>query len=186
MFTDQHVCRTKLPILKVQPNSTMEVVALRQRPLGLDTHWIGSRSFLCPERDCLACARGIGSRWVALLPVKVISNGRPAAVVCLLEFSTGSFDRLFGLMRMESCDSLCGYKLRLERRSKRSGLIAEPLFEADQIETPAFPDWLLVDAIATLYGLPSCIEGTSADDWSEHVNESAARLVRLAVERQEK
>jgi hypothetical protein len=55
--------------------------------------------------------------------------------------------------------------------------------EVKAVEVREFPSWLLLDAMATLYGLPACGEGESQADWEVAAVPRAVQLIRLALPR---
>jgi len=185
MIGEMPSSRTKVQVLKVRGGSAMEVVPIVREPLGVHVHWLGVRSFMCPGRECPACFAAVGSRWAGFLPVRWKVQQSAAVHVGILELTGGTFERVQGLLRMVGLRDMLGVKTRASRGRDRGPLRLEPLIESvdDVDEVKEFPGWMLRDAIATLYGLPSCPEGLSGGDWEAIAIPHAVKLIRVALPR---
>lgn len=183
MIGEQPSARTKITLVKIKGGMTCELVCLGEEPLGFRVHWLSTRSFMCPGVDCVACYAGLGSRWVGMMPVRWSSRQSEGVHVGILEGTASTFERSAGLLRMHGYDSHLGVRCIASRTRDRGCLRLEP-FEPDEEgwrEVKEFPAWLLLDAMATLYGLPSCPEGLDRGDWECTAIPQAGRMIRCAV-----
>ncbi len=185
MIGEMPSSRTKITIVKVKGGMRVEVVCLAERPLGFFVHWLATRSFMCPGIDCPACFAAVGNRWVGMLPVRYSVPHSEDTHVGVLELTAGTMERLRGLCQMEGIDTLAGLSCVATRRADRSSLLLEPardgLVSAELKKV--FPEWLLLDAMATLYALPSCPKGMTRSEWEVTAIPKAKQLVRVALPR---
>ena len=100
MIGEKYDSRTRLAVLKVRAGQRFRVLLLREEPLGLIVHWLGTCSVLCPGVDCPACMASTGARWVGVLPCRLHGEDGSRRTV-LVEFSGDSWARLGGLLRLE-------------------------------------------------------------------------------------
>lgn len=172
--------RTRLGVLKVSAGQRFRVQFLRDEALGFIVHWLGSTSYLCCGEKCPACFASLGGRWVGAIPCRLLAAAGSCRTV-LLEFSGDSWERVAGLCRLEQFLGLQHGMWEVSRARSRSGLICDPVlpFEVDTLRI--MPDWMLLDAIATLYGLPRCVEGMSVDEWEALVKPHARAKLDRAV-----
>jgi len=187
MIGEQYEQKTRLAVLKVRPGERHRVVLLREEALGYIVHWIdkaGSKgrgvSLLCPGLDCPACMAGLGARWVGLMPCRLLGGSGSRRPV-LVEFSGEAWAALKGLLAMEGLKQNTGSVVELTRGGSRRGLRAEPVAGEEEEATRAIPDHVLLDAMATLYGLSRCLEGWSVDEWTEKVRPLVLSRVRTAL-----
>lgn len=177
--------RTKMHVLKVRGGEQMTVVGLAKEPLGFHTHWLGTRSFMCPGVDCVACLNCVGSRWVGWLPVRWLEKDAEIYHVSILELALGTYDRLNETLRSFSLSSVVGVPCRASRTRNRASLRLDPLIShsSELVEVDEFAEWLLLDVLSTLYGLPSCPEGLGKSSWEAVAIPRAATMVRIAMKR---
>lgn len=175
--------RTKMPILKIKGGMSVKVLPLVKEPIGFHSHWLGTRSFMCPGVNCPACFAAVGTRWVGFLPVRWFNELGGDSHVSVLELTAGSYERLEGLRKMMGHGSLLSMLCDVSRARNRSVLVLEPMDADQECEraTKPFPEWLLLDAIATLYGLPACADGSSRSDWEKLAVPRAIQLIRVAL-----
>lgn len=173
--------RTKLAVLKVIGGRQTKVVVACDDVIGFSVHWLGGRSYMCAGDLCPACLADVGSRWNGCLVVRW-SQGA-ASRLMLLELSASAWDRFFGLVRMEGWSKLNGLAVSISRARAKSPLILDPIGFLDGPRPEPVVVWRMLDAVATLYGLPSAREGEGADDWSDRAAPAAARLLQLAIAR---
>lgn len=177
--------RTKMPLLKVRGGMQIEIVSLCREPLGFHSHWLGTRSYMCPGIDCPACFAAVGTRWVGFMPVSYKVGQEETARVGVLELTAGAYDAMAGLTRMLGLKNLFGVRFSASRRSKRASLRVEPLDSVDSvpIKVQEFPEHLLLDAMATLYGLPSCPDELDRASWEALAIPKATAMIRQALPR---
>lgn len=180
MIGEKPARRTKLAILKVRPGERCEVQVLCDQVFSWSVHWVGNRSYVCPVEDCPACVDW-ECRWNGWLLVRLVNNAHVKRRG-LLELSATTYDRLFGLLRMEGSSSWFGQGVLLERGSRRSPMVAEPvgILPTDGIKV-AKPQFVW-DALATLYGLPAVQPGESVECWAVRAAQMSRRLLERAVE----
>lgn len=185
MLGEKPSARTKMPLLKVCGGHEMEFVCVAREALGVHIHWLATRTFMCPGVDCAACFATIGTRWVGFLPVRWKAAHEKSLHTSVLELACGTHDRLEGLQRMLGLESLLGVRCCASRTRDRASLRVEPITEnaADVVRVKEFPEWLLMDAMATLYNLPSCQEGFTRAKWEELAVPRAAQMIRTALPR---
>lgn len=185
MIGEMPSTRSKLTILKVKGGMRVEVVLLSAEPLGFNVHWLGTRSYMCPGVDCPACFAAVGSRWAGMQPVRWFNEKHRDGYVGVLEFTGGTYERLAGLQKMLGLQTLLGVPCRVTRSRDRAVLRVEPTIEdQDGVrDVKAFPQWLLLDAMATLYGLPSCPDGLAKSEWETLAVPRAAQMIRVALPR---
>lgn len=185
MIGEMPTTRTKLPIMKVRAGVTMQVVIAAEEPVGVYTHWLGARSYICPGVDCPACYAAIGAKWLGLLPVKHAPPHAEASSLFVLELSSVPYERLAGLQRLEGLSSLYDQPIEVRRRTKRSPLVIEPIEKSplpDTLKRPV-PRWLVLDGLATVYGLPPCRDAMTPEEWEAVAMPRAVELLRGAVPR---
>lgn len=183
MLGEKPSTRTKLPVLKIRGGMSSELVSASPDVLSFHTHWLGTRSYMCPGVDCPACFAGVGAKWLGLLGVRVPVPHTVHWTVHVLELTSMAYQKLLGLSRMCDCESLLGFHFAASRRSKKSTLGFEPL---EQTGLPGaamrvLPAWALLDAAATLYGLPSAPQSLSREEWEASAVPRAAQLLRAAI-----
>lgn len=181
MIGEKFEQRTRLGVLKVRAGQRFRVELLRHEALGHIVHWLGKCSVLCPGQECPACIAATGARWVGVMPCRLLGADGSKRVV-LVEFSGDAWARLQGLLRMEGRESALGAVVTLTRASSRRGLVGDPVRTEEEGSTRAMPDSVLLDALATLYGLPRCLPDWDADRWTEHVRLHAVNRVKRALE----
>lgn len=180
MIGEKYECRTRLKVWKVRAGQRFRVQLMRDEPLGHIVHWLGKCSVLCPGERCPACMAGVGARWVGVMPCRL--HGADGLVgTVLVEFSGDAWARTAGLLRAEGFMDNCGVVLELSRGRSRTGLVADPDCLPSEVVRVEMADWVLLDAIATLYGLPRCLEGWTSERWSEEVCEQAQGRVQRAL-----
>lgn len=184
MIGERYEDRTRLKVVKIKGGMTCEFVSRREEPLGFITHWVAGGNYMCPGEECPACKVALGGRWVGVLPIRVLQADtlRPTQ---LLEFTGSSWARLLGLARMDGGGSFVGRVCQASRRRDRSALLCEPAGESDYRKVTPLPEWVLLDAIATLYGLPRCLEDMTAESWTEAARSRAMQRLVTAVGRVE-
>jgi hypothetical protein len=180
MIGERYERRTRLRVLKVKGGMVLDLVARRSEPLGHITHWVGRANYMCPGEGCPACMAAIGGRWVGVLPVRVLC-GEVLRPTQLLELTGSAWARLDGLLRMDGQRELIGTRLHVSRRRDRDAILLDPDVDGDRFNVKVFPDWALLDALATLYHLPRCLEGWDAATWSEAAKEKAFARLEVAV-----
>jgi len=181
MIGERYEQRTRLAVLKVRVGTGFRVSLLRGEPLGHIVHWLGKGSFLCPGVRCPACLASTGARWVGLMPCRLHGADGSRRTV-LVEFSGDAWARLAGLLRFEGVDCGVGVEVELSRKSMRGGLIAEGVLCGEAEKVRPLADWVLVDALATLYGLPRCLEGWGPEEWTERVREVVVGKLERALQ----
>jgi hypothetical protein len=178
MIGERYEQRTRLAVLKVRVGQKFRVELLRHEALGHIVHWLGKCSVLCPGSDCPACLAATGARWVGVMPCRVLGYDGSKRVM-LVEFSGDAWARLAGLLRAEGREDACGCVVELTRGRSRGGLVADPVEFGEEAVTKGMPDSVLLDALATLYGLPRCMPSWDGERWTEEVRGHAvARVVR--------
>ena len=183
MIGERPSLRTKLPVVKVKPGGSLEVVIVSEEPMTFHAHWLGDRSYMCPGVDCPACFAGVGARWHGFVCVRWSLPHGSARPMGLLELTETAYNRLDGLRRMFDLGNLYGLGAVLERRTKKSPMRAEPLDDVKRAVDGGkpVPFWVLIDAVATLYGLPACPGGEFVDGWERAAVPRASQLIRSAL-----
>lgn len=180
MVGEKFESRTRIAVLKVAGGQMFRVLLLRHEPLGHIVHWLDGKSLLCPGFGCPACVSSLGARWVGTMPVRLLSpDGKNRTM--LVEFSGDAWARTAGLLRLEGVAENVGYCCNLSRRQARSGLLCDPVVEFTQGKLAPMPDWMLLDALATLHGLPSCPQNNTLAQWEEDAFPVAMAKVKRAV-----
>lgn len=188
MVGERYEKRTRIKVLKVRAGDVFEVVGRRSEPLGYVSHWLGRENYMCAGTGCPACRAALGGRWVGALPVALV-HGAELRGPFLLELTGPAWARTDGLLRLEGVGGAVGVCFRVARRRARSGLLVDPFAEEVLAGVKSLADWVLLDALATLFHLPRCLEGESAKEWSERASLPArcrleAAIARLPIERQ--
>lgn len=181
MFGEMPTTRCRLPVLKIRGGMRCDAVCRSSQVFGMQVHWLGNRSFVCPGSECPACVEYLGARWLGMLAVVPSLPEGQSVGTHLVELSAGSFDRMTGLQRMADCKSLLGLTLEISRRHDRSGLRVEPDFDGVPSDVVELPFSVLGDAVAVLYALPAVIAGEQCAEWSQRVQPAARRLLDIAV-----
>lgn len=182
MLGENPVSRTKLPVLKVRGGSDAKVTIASGSVVGFCVHWLAHRSYMCGGEGCPACLADVGGRWNGVLVVRW-QRGAVRRLL-LLEVSASTWERFFGLCRMEGWGSLVGLEVHCTRERPKSPLVLDPLGFVEGERAAGVASWRILDAVATLYGLPSAREGESAEDWQERAQPAAHRLIELALRRE--
>lgn len=180
MIGEKYEQRTRLGVLKVRSGEKYRVILLRDEALGHIVHWLGKCSVLCPGVGCPACLAAIGARWIGVMPCRLLGADGSRRPV-LVEFSGESWAMLAGLLRMEGREAALGAVCVLTRRRSRGGLIATPVPEAEEESVRAVPDGVLLDAMATLYGLPRCMPEWDTQKWTDVVRMHAVARVKRVM-----
>lgn len=181
MFGETPTTRTRIPILKVGAGQSAPAIALREEPLGFFTHWLGRRSYMCAGNGCPACSEDVGAKWNGVLPVFVTPPQGGRRYIAMIELSTTAYDRLRGLMRMEHLDDLVGVPCEISRKRSKSPLCVEFTQGRTDIEARRLTEQTLRDAVATIYGLPSCLPDMDIENWETDASRAAARLLSNAL-----
>lgn len=174
--------RIRMRLLKVQSGSVVDCVILGSELASLRLHWVGGRSYVCPGGDCPACLV-IASRWSGFLPVSVAMGPGSPKGVCLLEVTEAAWSRFHNLCRLADLQELFGLHLSVMRRRRMEPLLLEPLDRASLGERKPVSVSTCYDALATLYCLPSFMEGETPVDWSARVESAARHHLALAMDR---
>jgi len=182
MIGEKYVERTRIKVLKVRAGEVFEVVARRAEPLGYVSHWVGRENHMCVGEECPACMASLGARWVGVLPVS-LQTGEDLRGPFLLELTGPSWARADGLLRLEGARSAVGIRFRVSRRRARSGLVVDPTSEDAVPRVKALEDWVVLDALATLFHLPRCLEGESAEAWTHKASWPARCRLEAAIAR---
>lgn len=172
--------RTRLAVFKVGPGQRFRVEFLRLEALGFIVHWLGAASYLCCGEKCPACFASLGGRWVGVMPSRLLSASNSPRVG-LLEFSGDSWARCTGIAGFEGMFGVRDCHWEISRERSRSGLVADPIEPREACKTRIMPDWMLLDSLATLYGLPRCVESMSVEDWEAMVKPHASAKLQRAV-----
>lgn len=180
MLGEKYVGRTRLSVLKVAAGQCFRLQLLRDEPLGYIVHWIGRAGYLCCGENCPACLAATGARWVGLMPCRLLGHDGSRRTV-LLEFTGEAWARLDGLLRLEEPIERVGCVIEITRARARTGLVAVPVPEASVSRVPQLHDSILVDALATLFGLGRCLPTMNAEDWSLCVQESVQAKLQRAL-----
>lgn len=181
MFGETPSTRTRLPILKVGAGQSVPAIALREEPLGFFLHWMGTRAYMCAGKGCPACNADVGAKWQGVLPVFVTPPQGGRKYIGLIEMSTTAFDRLKGLTKMEHVDSLVGIPVEISRKRCKSPIVVEPKERSPSLEVRRLTEQTLRDALATIYGLPSCLPDMEVENWEVDASRAAARLLANAL-----
>lgn len=177
--------RVRFPVVKVRPGHGVLLRCVAEDVFSFHVHWLGARSVMCPGDDCGACLQGIGCKWLGLLMVESFDLDQHRRYSGLLELTESAYGRLDDVRRCTGRENLLGFVFEASRRSKRSPLGFVLSDEATSIPS-AYSEVraeTIADAVATLYGLPSLIDGETVSAWSHRVEESARRLVNGVVAR---
>jgi len=182
MIGEVPVKRVRLGVLKVRSGMVAEGVIVVRQVLGFHVHWLLKRSYMCPGAQCAACFAGVGARWNGFVVVRAdVGN---AHELRLLELSATGFERLAGLVRMQGWPDLAGVRFRAARSRAKGVLMVEPVTRDDSLAGKVVSEIRAWEAVATLYGLPTPVEGESLAFWESRARDSAARLVAIATEAQ--
>lgn len=174
--------RIRMRLLKVQPGSTVDCVIVGSELASLRLHWIGGRSYVCPGGDCPACLE-IASRWSGFLPVSVVMRPASPKGVYLLEVTEAAWARFDDLCRLAELRELFRLHVSVMRRRRKEPLLMEPLDHVVLGERNPVSVSMCYDALATLYCLPSFMEGETPADWSARVESAARHHLALAMDR---
>jgi hypothetical protein len=82
---------------------------------------------------------------------------------------------------MTTLGDAVGVTFQVTRGRQRGGVVMEPVEEAGREVTRALPDHVLLDAMATLYGLPRCVVGMGSEEWTTAARPRAHELVLRAM-----
>jgi len=180
MLGEKYESRTRLKVWKVRAGQRFTVRLMRHEPLGHIVHWLGKCSVLCAGVECGACLAGVGARWVGTMPCRLLCSDGTGRTV-LVEFSGDAWARTGGLLHAEGHTDNRGVIVELTRGRSRSGLVGDPCGEPGSESVVEMADWVLIDALATLYGLPRCLEGWTAERWTTEVREAVHGRVRRGL-----
>jgi len=131
MIQDAPTKRPKLAVVKVRGGQGCDLVICCRGVLGLSTHWVDGRSYVCPGEDCPACSQCWPDRWAGFLVVRVL--GPKSRAPQLLELSGSAWDRLNGLLKMEGYSGVEGLVIHAERRKAKSPLVMDPVSVSDDL-----------------------------------------------------
>lgn len=165
-----------LPVLKLPPGGSVELVIASSRVLYCGVHWVG-RCVLCVHEDCPGCEVSVSKvRGFAIALVTQGSARRPVIV----EASSGCFFRLEGAADRDGFSLAPGLRVQASRRRKNSPLVLEPLGMNGSYESQFTPPWRLAAALAVLFKLSAPASAESVEAWTERVR-SQARTQLLAA-----
>lgn len=170
-------------VVKVKGGSSLDCVLVRPAVFGFFVHWLGKRSFVCPGMDCAACFAGVGAKWSGVVPIRWEGRQDIPVYTGLLELSQIGFERLELVRRENDLETLLGMRCVFARAADRSPMRVS-LADSGALKTTLkaeLPQWLVCDAVATLYGLPACPNDDAIALWESEVAVSAARLIRTAL-----
>lgn len=180
MVGELPVKRARLPILKVEGGAMVEAVICCDTVFAWHTHWVGSRSYVCPGEDCPACPDW-ECRWQGWLLVRLL-HGQRKAQPFLIELSATTFDRFDGLLRFEGGRQYFGLAVQMSRQRRRSALLIEPAGYVDPGGFKKADPLKVWDALATVYGLPTTAGHDTVEGWQTVASAQAGRLLQRAVE----
>lgn len=181
MIGEVPVRRVKLPLLKVEAGSAVTVQSLSDRVFSLTVHWVDGRSYVCPGKGCCACPEW-DARYVGFLYVRLLHGNQPSRRF-LLEISATTYDRAYGLMRMDAASEWLGQVFDGLWAKKRGPLVLEPMGLPSGEELVAVDPMRVWDALATLYSLPCVADGEDEQQWADRAAQRANHVLQLAIDR---
>lgn len=181
MIQDAPTKRPKLAVLKIRGGQAADLVICCRGALGLATHWVEGRSYVCSGVDCPACVQCWPSRWAGFLVGRLV--GPKTRAPQLLELSSSSWDRFAALLVMEGYETVEALQVHLERRKQKSPLVIEPVGVNVDGAGRLIEDLAAWAAISVLYGLPQPSPGESVASWNSRCEPAASRLIDLAIVR---
>jgi len=175
MIVDPSAVRSSrsLPVARIRPGSEVDFQLVTPSPVWIDTHWL-NKQLLCPGDVCPVCGGG-GGRTHGFLVVSV-RNPVPARLA-LLELSVASWHRFQSLSKMSDFALMTGTLFTGSRRRKNSPLVCEPTGFSKTVDPADAELARVLDAVATLFGLPVMKPKETALEWSDRVRHLASSML---------
>lgn len=171
--------RFALPVLRLAPRSRLEIVLASRRPFFFGTHWL-SRSYICPQVDCPACAQNVARNRGFFLG-ECIFDGVIKSV--LIELSPMAVGRMEDQLRLEGVDGLTSTKWSAFRNASNQPTHMHYEGKGSLVDASITTDHRLLAAIAVLFGLPLPHRSDSVEDYGVAAMPVARQVLTGALAR---
>lgn len=169
-----------LPLLRVRPGSSTEVVVQSEDVVYVNTHWLGRRLWCCME-DCPGCQHSpIRTVGYFAAVVELPQGPRPV----LIETTPNEMCRLDGFLQMAKLEFKPGLLLEASKRYKPSPVRFEPIAASGRVVDALRPVRRALSAAAVVAGLPLPLDGEADLDFADRISEAVRRQLQLALAKQ--
>lgn len=177
--------RTRLSVLKVEPNRPYAISIACEDVFTLQVHWLGKRSYICPGSECSACKQSIGAKWNGLVYVAMQACGSSVVRHGLFELTEAAYYRLRDHAELQGRSIGPRLEAVIGRRSRRSPLSFQSIEAHQEAPVPnqIAPMTAIADGVATLYGLPAVKEGETVAKWAARTEQAARSMIDNQVKR---
>lgn len=183
MIGEMPTSRTRLAVFKIRGKQSVCCTFRSAEVASFSLHWLGRRSFICPGLDCPADEQSVGSRWSAFAAADFSFGDPERREFGLLEFTESAYERLRFMRQAEQRPDFVGLRCVASRRRDKAPLRFDLPDEGPSYvaATKSLAKMVLIDAVATLYGLPVISPGEELASWEERAMPVARRLIGRAI-----